>query len=91
MDLMMYFHSIWSAPLQIALSIYFLWQVVGVAALAGLAVMILMIPINAVIARRMKKLQVQQMKQKDTRIKEMNEVDFIFSLLIRYIYLDVSL
>jgi hypothetical protein len=74
MDLMMYFHSIWSAPLQIALAMYFLWGVVGVSSLAGLAVMILMIPLNGVIAKKSKGLQILQMKQKDARIKEMNEV-----------------
>lgn len=78
MDLMMYFHLIWSAPLQIALSMYFLWGVVGVSSLAGLAVMILMIPLNGVIAKKFKGLQIQQMKQKDARIKEMNEVCPLF-------------
>jgi hypothetical protein len=71
---MNYFHMIWSAPLQIALAMYFLWQILGVSSLAGLGVMILMIPLNGVIARMTRKLQVLQMKQKDSRIKEMNEV-----------------
>ena len=73
-DLMTYFHTLWSAPLQIAICLFFLWQVLGVSSLAGLAVMILMIPLNGYIAKKMKALQEKQMAQKDNRIKEMNEV-----------------
>ena len=42
--------------------------------LAGLAIMILMMPLNAVIAMKQRKLQVAQMRFKDGRIKLMNEV-----------------
>ncbi|KAG7280285.1 hypothetical protein CRUP_026826 [Coryphaenoides rupestris] len=38
-------HLLWSCPLQIALSIAFLWLELGPSALAGLAVMVLMLPI----------------------------------------------
>jgi ATP-binding cassette subfamily C (CFTR/MRP) protein 1 len=71
---MMYFHMIWSAPLQIGIAMYLLWQVLGVSSLAGLGIMILMIPLNGYIARKTRKIQVKQMGQKDSRIKEMNEV-----------------
>jgi ATP-binding cassette, subfamily C (CFTR/MRP), member 1 len=40
MDLVTYLNMIWSAPLQISLAIYFLWQILGPSVLAGLAVMI---------------------------------------------------
>ena len=46
----------------------------GVSVLAGLAIMILMMPLNAVIAMKQRKLQVAQMRFKDGRIKLMNEV-----------------
>ena len=41
---------------------------------AGLAVMILMGPLNAIVARRMKGLQIEQMKNKDKRNKMMDEI-----------------
>jgi len=41
---------------------------------SGLTIMILMIPVNAVFASRLKWLQIKQMKFKDERIKLMNEV-----------------
>ncbi|XP_011882151.1 PREDICTED: multidrug resistance-associated protein 1 isoform X4 [Vollenhovia emeryi] len=74
MDLTAYINMIWSAPLQIVLALYFLWNILGPAVLAGLAVMIILIPINGVIANKVKTLQIRQMKSKDERVKLMNEV-----------------
>uniref|UniRef100_A0A668AVN9 Multidrug resistance-associated protein 1 n=1 Tax=Myripristis murdjan TaxID=586833 RepID=A0A668AVN9_9TELE len=74
MDLITYLNMIWSAPLQVVLALYFLWQNLGPSVLAGVAVMILMVPVNAVIAMKTKTYQVAQMKSKDNRIKLMNEV-----------------
>ncbi|KAM6957261.1 multidrug resistance-associated protein 1 [Aplochiton taeniatus] len=74
MDLVTYINMIWSAPLQVVLALYFLWQNLGPSVLAGVAVMLLMVPINAVIAMKTKTYQVAQMKNKDNRIKLMNEV-----------------
>ena len=74
MDLTGYLNMIWSAPLQIALSLYFLWQTLGPSVLSGLAVMILLIPLNAVIASKVKNYQISQMKYKDQRVKLMNEI-----------------
>ncbi|KAM8825503.1 multidrug resistance-associated protein 1-like isoform 1-T1 [Synchiropus picturatus] len=74
MDLITYINMIWSAPLQVVLALYFLWQNLGPSVLAGVAVMILMVPVNAVIAMKTKTYQVAQMKSKDSRIKLMNEM-----------------
>ncbi|XP_018359856.1 PREDICTED: multidrug resistance-associated protein 1 isoform X5 [Trachymyrmex cornetzi] len=74
MDLTAYINMIWSAPLQIVLALYFLWNILGPAVLAGLAVMIILIPVNALIANKVKTLQIRQMKSKDERVKLMNEV-----------------
>lgn len=51
-----------------------LWDVMGVATLAGLAIMILLMPINAVVAMKQKDYQITGMKFKDQRIKLMSEV-----------------
>lgn len=42
--------------------------------LAGVAVMVILIPINGFIANRTKILQISQMKMKDKRVKLMNEI-----------------
>ena len=74
MNLTAYINMLWSAPLQICLAIYFLWEILGPSVLAGLAVMIILIPLNGVIANKVKTLQIRQMKSKDERVKLMNEV-----------------
>jgi ATP-binding cassette, subfamily C (CFTR/MRP), member 1 len=74
MDLVTYLNMLWSAPLQISLAIYFLWQILGPSVLAGLAIMIVLIPVNGVIANKAKNLQIKQMKNKDERVKLMNEI-----------------
>lgn len=74
MDLTAYINMIWSAPLQIGLALYFLWDLLGPSVLAGLAVMIILIPVNSVIANKVKTLQIRQMKNKDERVKLMNEI-----------------
>lgn len=93
MDLTAYLNMLWSAPLQIALALYFLWQILGMtrrsfsqghvifdvwvagpSVLAGLAVMIILIPVNGFIASRVRTLQIRQMKNKDQRVKLMNEI-----------------
>ena len=60
MDLVTYLHLIWSAPLQIVLAIVFLYIAMGPSVFAGVGVMILMIPINAIIAAISRKLQVNR-------------------------------
>ncbi|XP_046783234.1 multidrug resistance-associated protein 1 isoform X1 [Gallus gallus] len=74
MDLATYINMIWSAPLQVILALYLLWRNLGPSVLAGVAVMILLVPINAVMAMKTKTYQVAQMKSKDNRIKLMNEI-----------------
>lgn len=73
-ELTAYLNMIWSAPLQIALALYFLWDVLGPSVLSGLAVMIILIPVNGYIANKVKTLQIKQMKNKDERVKLMNEI-----------------
>ncbi|XP_048187708.1 multidrug resistance-associated protein 1 [Perognathus longimembris pacificus] len=74
MDLATYINMVWSAPLQVALALYLLWLNLGPSILAGVAVMILMVPFNAVMAMKTKTYQVAHMKSKDNRIKLMNEI-----------------
>ncbi|XP_033840128.1 ATP-binding cassette sub-family C member 3 isoform X4 [Periophthalmus magnuspinnatus] len=74
MDLTTFLNMVWSAPLQIMLALYFLWQYLGASVLAGVAVMILLIPLNAFIAMKTRAYQVEQMRYKDERIKLMNEI-----------------
>lgn len=73
-DLTQFAQQLWSAPFQIIICMVSLYQLVGWSMLAGIAVMIIMIPVNGVIARYMKNLQKQQMKNKDARSRLIAEI-----------------
>ncbi|KAK9779422.1 putative Metal resistance protein YCF1 [Seiridium cardinale] len=73
-DLTQFAQQVWSAPFQIIICMVSLYQLVGWSMLAGIGVMIVMIPINGFIARFMKRLQKQQMKNKDSRSRLISEI-----------------
>uniref|UniRef100_A0AAR2JQW4 ABC-type glutathione-S-conjugate transporter n=1 Tax=Pygocentrus nattereri TaxID=42514 RepID=A0AAR2JQW4_PYGNA len=73
MDFVVYFNAVWLAPIEIGLCLFFLWQHLGPSALAGIATVIFIFPLNGLIAKMRSKLQVQ-MKYMDGRIKLMNEI-----------------
>jgi ATP-binding cassette, subfamily C (CFTR/MRP), member 1 len=73
LDVTTYLQTLWSGPLQICISMVLLYQLLGPSALVGLAVMLLMIPINAFVARFQSRFQTQLMSVKDERVRMMNE------------------
>uniref|UniRef100_A0A665VH35 ATP-binding cassette, sub-family C (CFTR/MRP), member 2 n=1 Tax=Echeneis naucrates TaxID=173247 RepID=A0A665VH35_ECHNA len=73
-DVTNFIHLLWSCPLQIILSIAFLWLELGPSVLAGLAVMVLMVPVNGLLATKARKIQIENMKYKDKRLKIINEI-----------------
>ncbi|XP_047577990.1 multidrug resistance-associated protein 1-like isoform X2 [Lutra lutra] len=74
MDLTANLSLLWSAPFQILMAISLLWQELGPAVLAGVAVLVFVIPVNALVATRVKKLKKSQTKNKDKQIKLLNEI-----------------
>ncbi|UMM38706.1 hypothetical protein L5515_016086 [Caenorhabditis briggsae] len=72
-DMTTFIMLFWSAPLQILLSLYFLWKLLGASVLAGFIILILLIPFNSWISVKMRNCQMEQMKYKDERIKMMSE------------------
>uniref|UniRef100_A0A3B3WNI9 ABC-type glutathione-S-conjugate transporter n=1 Tax=Poecilia mexicana TaxID=48701 RepID=A0A3B3WNI9_9TELE len=73
-DVTNFIHLLWSCPLQIIVSVVFLWLELGPSTLAGVAVMLLMVPVNGLLANQAKKIQRENMKSKDKRLKIMNEI-----------------
>ncbi|NWY57630.1 MRP7 protein, partial [Chionis minor] len=67
------FHEVWSLPFQFAITLYLLYQQVGVAFLGGLALALLLVPINKVIANRIMMNNRGMLEHKDTRVKLMTE------------------
>ncbi|CAG7836371.1 unnamed protein product [Allacma fusca] len=74
LDVIPYVNYLWSSPMQIVLSVYFLWAILGPSILAGLAVMLFLIPINGIVAGKLRTYQFAQMKSKDERVKLMSEI-----------------
>lgn len=58
MELMTYIQVLWSAPLQISIAVYFLYSTMGVSILAGVTVMVLLIPLSVFVSRLSGRLQV---------------------------------
>ncbi|KAF8732976.1 hypothetical protein HU200_015328 [Digitaria exilis] len=61
-------HDAWSLPLQIGVALYLLYTQVNYAFLSGLAITILLIPVNKWISTRIAGATEKMMKQKDQRI-----------------------
>ncbi|KAM9618308.1 ATP-binding cassette sub-family C member 2 isoform 1-T1 [Trichechus inunguis] len=74
MDVTSFIHLLWSTFVQIILSIFFLWEELGPSILAGVGVMVILIPINGILATKNRSLQVKNMKNKDKRLKIMSEI-----------------
>ncbi|MBN3297038.1 MRP7 protein, partial [Amia calva] len=70
------FHEVWSLPFQFAITLYLLYLQVGVAFLGGLALALLLVPLNKVIATRIMENNKHLLKHKDSRVKLMTEILF---------------
>lgn len=68
-----YLNTVWSSPLQIALSMYFVWGILGPSTLAGIAVFLLLLPVNKFIMTKKQIYQTTQMQNKDKRMRLINE------------------
>uniref|UniRef100_A0A670YD93 ATP binding cassette subfamily C member 10 n=1 Tax=Pseudonaja textilis TaxID=8673 RepID=A0A670YD93_PSETE len=68
------FHELWSLPFQFAVTLYLLYQQVGIAFLGGLALAVLLVPINKVIANCIMEKNKEMLKHKDIRVKLMTEL-----------------
>uniref|UniRef100_A0AC35TFX7 ABC transmembrane type-1 domain-containing protein n=1 Tax=Rhabditophanes sp. KR3021 TaxID=114890 RepID=A0AC35TFX7_9BILA len=66
--------QLFSCPLQIALALAYLIYIIGENAIAGVIIMLLLIPFNFAISIITKKWQSKQMLLKDERLKCTNEV-----------------
>eukprot|EP00124_Ichthyophonus_hoferi_P005008 Ihof_evm1s639 gene=Ihof_evmTU1s639 len=68
-----YLQTLWSAPLQICLALYFLYETMGPSIFAGLGVMLLMIPINFITTTIIAKKEQKLMDARDERMVSVNE------------------
>lgn len=60
--------------LEVVLSLYFLYGLLGYAVFAGCGVVLLLVPVNVLLSSRSFKLMQKIMQSKDERIKLLSEV-----------------
>ncbi len=68
------FNILWSAPLQIFIAAVLLWQQLGIATLSGITFLLILLPINGFVSAKLRSIQILLMKEKDKRVKLMNEI-----------------
>ncbi|XP_018013126.1 ATP-binding cassette sub-family C member 10 [Hyalella azteca] len=61
-------HACWSLPLQLLVTLYLLYVQIGWAFLAGVAIVILLLPLNKLLADKIGELSVRMMSYKDRRV-----------------------
>ncbi|NXO61500.1 MRP7 protein, partial [Phainopepla nitens] len=78
------FHELWNLPVQLGITLYLLYQQVGVAFLGGLALALLLMPINRIIANCIMMNNKKMLEHKDTRVKLMAE--FLYGIRVIKFY-----
>ncbi|NXC00727.1 MRP1 protein, partial [Orthonyx spaldingii] len=74
LELAINMNLLWSAPFQIIMAVVFLWKELGPSVLAGVALLLLVIPINALVAAKVRRLKKSQMKYSDQQVKLLSEI-----------------
>lgn len=70
-----YLHFLWaSVPVQVIMAVALLYRILGFSSFAGIALMVLMLPVNLLIARQFRKVQNRILAGTDARIHATNEV-----------------
>ncbi|GCC37373.1 hypothetical protein chiPu_0015877, partial [Chiloscyllium punctatum] len=70
------FHDLWSLPFQFGITLYLLYQQVGVTFLGGLVIGLLLVPLNKLIASKIMENSKKHLGQKDSRVRLMTEILF---------------
>lgn len=67
-------NMIWSGLFTISIAVILLWNQLGIAAIAGVFTMVILIPINSVFMSQSKKFLLKKYKHQDSRVKIINEL-----------------
>ena len=70
-----YLHFLWaSVPVQVVIAVTLLYRIMGFSSFAGIALMVLMLPVNLLIAKQFTKVQKRILASTDARIHATNEI-----------------
>lgn len=67
-------HTLWSAPFRITIAMVLLYQQLGVSALFGASLLVLLFPIQTLVISRLQKQSKEGLQRTDKRIGLMNEI-----------------
>ncbi|CAH8527972.1 unnamed protein product [Schistosoma rodhaini] len=67
-------HEVWAMPLQLSVAVGLLYHQLGLACLVGIGFLLVLIPLNRILATQIGKFSRRLMVFKDTRIKLMSEI-----------------
>ncbi|KAF2484582.1 bile acid-transporting ATPase [Neohortaea acidophila] len=74
-DICAYLHFLWAeTPVQFIISIVLLYQILGYSSIMGIVMMLLLLPVNMIVARRFATVQKRILAATDARIHSTNEV-----------------
>ncbi|XP_021793009.2 multidrug resistance-associated protein 7 isoform X7 [Papio anubis] len=76
------FHEAWGLPLQLAITLYLLYQQVGVSFVGGLILALLLVPVNKVIATRIMASNQEMLRHKDARVKVFTALALVRMLIL---------
>ncbi|CAH1801693.1 unnamed protein product [Owenia fusiformis] len=68
------FHFVWTMPIQIAITMFLLYNVLGSSALIGGSIILLISPIQYKVAAVIANIQKQTLEKSDLRLKQCNEM-----------------
>ncbi|MBE7181969.1 MAG: ATP-binding cassette domain-containing protein, partial [Terriglobus roseus] len=70
-----YLHFLWAAtPVQVVMAVYLLYRIMGYSSIAGIGMMIILLPINMYISKRFAHFQKLILAATDARIHATNEI-----------------
>ncbi|EKG15806.1 Putative ABC transporter protein [Macrophomina phaseolina MS6] len=70
-----YLHFLWAnTPVQVAVSVVLLYRILGLSSVAGIGMMIFLLPVNMLISKRFAAIQKQILAATDARIHTTNEI-----------------
>ncbi|XP_027849228.2 ATP-binding cassette sub-family C member 4-like [Aphis gossypii] len=73
-SVVIFLHYLWIGPLQTLIITYFLWQEIGVSSIVGVATLLLVIPLQGWIGKKISEYRLNTANRTDERVRLMNEI-----------------
>lgn len=64
---------VWYCPLQVAICIWFLYSILGMASVLGMAVLVISVPLPSLVGAMVNRVQTERMKRTDARVQWVSE------------------